>query len=212
MVKDRYGNEVSSVDSITVLDTSLDYDSEVLEDTNGFKLETFDRDRFRLAYEVDFGAGADWPAVAYEVLDKFIPFSAVAAALFYGEKIEKSILAWKRMALSLLSLIPDGGFTDANGAALLALEAIFESSDASTVKLMAYTWIDEEIELFDEADKISAAFNIIMQLDEIQSRDLQFGDGLHSHPTFLFKFKADEKTILAKVRCKEVSLSNALDM
>ena len=102
-----------------MFDTSLEYDSELFEDTVGLKLQNFDRQVFGSAYEVDVGSGADWPVVVYEVLETIIPFSSIAAALFFGEKIEKSAMAWKRMAAHLLSLIPDKGFTDANGAALL---------------------------------------------------------------------------------------------
>ncbi len=177
---------------MSVFDTTLNYDSELFEDTVGWKLKDFDRDRYSSAFEIDVGAGADWPAVVYEVLDKLIPFSAIAAAFFYGDRIEKSALAWKRICASFLSCIPTGGFTDANGAALLALEHVFEYSSCNDVKLLAYTWVDEEAAFFDEADKALAAFEVIAKLDKIEPRDRQFGLGLHSPPTFLFKFDAGE--------------------
>ncbi len=134
MIKDRYGRAIFPVNSITVFDTSLDYDSELFEDTVGYKLSEFDRSRFASAYEADFGAGADWPAVAYEVLNSVVPFTAIAAAFFLGDRIEKSALAWKRMATSLLRCMPKSGFTDANGAALLALERVFDHTDSSDVR------------------------------------------------------------------------------
>jgi hypothetical protein len=207
MLRDRKGNTVSSENSIIVFDTSLDYDSEKFEDTVSGKLKDFDRDLFSFAYEVNVGAGADWPAVAYEVLEKLIPFSAIAAAFFYGDRIEKSALAWKRMATALLSCIRPGGFTDANGAALLALEQVFEKVGCTDVKLLGYTWVDQEVALFNETDKANAAFKIIAELEEIEPRDQKFGPGLHSTPTFLFRFDAGGKIILAKVKGKEVKLT-----
>lgn len=206
MIKDRYGTPFSTENSITVFDTSLNYDSELLEDTVGWKLRDFDRECFVSAYETDFGAGADWPAVAYEVLGSFLPFSAIAATFFLGEKIEKSALAWKRIVTNLLSCFPIGGFTDANGAALLALERVFEHTDSPFATLLAYTWIDEEVMFFDEPDKASAAFDVIAGLDVIEPRAKQFGSGLHSPPTFLFKFEVGEKQVLVAVRKKNVEL------
>ncbi|SMX29648.1 hypothetical protein TRP8649_03786 [Pelagimonas phthalicica] len=206
MVKDRYGKTIFPENSITVFDTSLDYDSELFEDTVGLKLRDFDRDRYSSAYEADFGSGADWPAVAYEFLNSLVPFSAVAAAFFYGDRIEKSALAWKRMAASLLSCIPRQGYTDANGAALLALNEVFELSKSSDVRLLAYTWVDEEAMFFDEPDKAKAVFETIAKLDKIESREKQFGVGLHSAPTFLFKFETDNGQVLAAVRQDKVHL------
>ena len=190
---------------MAVFDTTLNYDSELLEDTLGWKLRDLDRDKYAAAYEVDFGAGADWPMVAYEVLG-LVPYSAVAAAFFMGDKIEKSILAWKRLVTLLLSRIPKDGFTDANGAALLALERLFKESDSTSVQLVAYTWVDEEVMFFDEPDKAAAAFKVIENMDEIQPRDQQFGVGLHSAPTFLFKFQAHDRLFLAAVRLREVKI------
>jgi hypothetical protein len=205
MVKDRYGTSPFSTDSICVFDTSLKYDTELFEDTVGFKLKNVDTNRYSSAYEIDVGAGADWPVVIYEVLEKFVPFSAVAAAFFLGEKIEKSALAWKRITTSLLNCIPKGGFTDANGAALFALERVFEKLNPKSVVLIAYTWVDEEIVFFDETNKASAAFDLILELDRISEREDQFGEGLHSTPTFLFKFKADDKVVLVKVHGRSVT-------
>ncbi|MGX0878439.1 hypothetical protein ACSSV4_003138 [Roseovarius sp. MBR-154] len=142
MIKDRYGRDIFPENSITVFDTALNYESELFEDTVGLKLRDFDRGRYASAYEVDVGAGADWPTVAYEVLSSVVPFSAVAATFFLGERIEKSALAWKRMATTLLSCIPKRGFTDANGAALLALEKTFQHTESSDVRLLAYTWTE----------------------------------------------------------------------
>lgn len=207
MIKDRYGNALLSQNSIAVFDTSLNYDSELFDDTFGRKLREFDRKRYASAYEADFGAGADWPAVAYEVLNSLVPFSALAAVFFLGDRIERSAAAWRRMAMNLLSCIPSGGFTDANGAALLALEHIFSQTASSDVRLIAYTWIDEEVMFFDEPDKAVAAFDAIARLDEIEPREKQFGVGLHSVPTFLFKFESGEKEILAAVRHKDVKLT-----
>lgn len=206
MIKDRYGKAIFQTNSIKIFDTSLNYDSEVFEDTVGLKLRDFDRSRFSSAYETDFGAGADWPAVAYEILTGYIPFAPIVAVFFLGERIEKSALAWKRVAVSLLSCIPRSGFTDANGAALLALERVFDSADSTNVNLLAYTWVDEEVMFFDEPDKALAAFETIKKLDEIEPREQQFGVGLHSHPTFLFKFKVDESQVLVSVRQTEVKL------
>jgi hypothetical protein len=206
MTKDRYGQAVFPENSITVFDTSLDYDSELFEETVGLKLRDFDRSRYASAYEVDFGAGADWPAVAYEVLSSLVPFSAIAAAFFLGERIEKSALSWKRMTASLLSCIPKSGFTDANGAALLALEKVFDRTDSSHVKLLAYTWVDEEVMFFHEPDKAKAAFDTIVKLDKIEARERQFGAGLHSPPTFLFKFDTGERQVLVVVKCQDVQL------
>ncbi|HBG99806.1 MAG: hypothetical protein JKP98_24770 [Rhodobacteraceae bacterium] len=205
MIKDRYGKALFSEDAVAVFDTALDYDSELFEDTVGWKLRDFDRDKYAAAYEVDFGAGADWPMVAYEVLG-LIPYSAVAAAFFMGNRIEKSVLAWKRMASTLLSRLPKDGFTDANGAALLALERLFEHSGSTSAQLIAYTWMDEEAMFYHEPDKAAAAFEVIKKMDEIQPREQQFGVGLHSAPTFLFKFKADDRLFLAAVKAREVKL------
>jgi hypothetical protein len=143
--------------------------------------------------------------VAYEVLN-LAPYSAVVAAFFMGERIEKSILAWKRLVTLLLSSIPKGGFTDANGAALLALEHLFKVTDSPSVQLVAYTWVDEEVMFFDEPDKAAAAFKVIENMDKIQPRDQQFGVGLHSAPTFLFKFQADNRLFLVAVRLREVKI------
>jgi hypothetical protein len=142
MIKDRYGQAFFQTNAIAVFDTSLDYDSEAFDDTVGLKLRDFDRSSFSSAYEADFGAGADWPAVTYEVLTTYIPFASIVAAFFLGDRIEKSALAWKRMADNLLSCIPRGGFTDANGASLLALERVFDSTGSTNVNLLAYTWVD----------------------------------------------------------------------
>lgn len=207
MIKDRYGQDIFPENSITVFDTALDYDSELFEDTGKYKLRDFDRGRYASAYEVDVGAGADWPAVAYEVLGSVVPFSAVAAAFFLGERIEKSTLAWKRMATSLLSCIPKRGFTDANGAALLALEKVFEHTESPDVRLLAFTWIDEEGTFFDEPDKAKAAFETIAKLDEIETREKQFGVGLHSPPSFLFKFETSNGEVLVSVRQDKVRLT-----
>ncbi|MCW9042617.1 MAG: hypothetical protein OQK05_04670 [Pseudopelagicola sp.] len=207
MIKDRYGQEIFPENSIVVFDTALDYDSELFEDTVGLKLRDFDRVRYASAYEADFGAGADWPAVAYEVLYSLVPFSAIAAAFFLGERIEKSALAWQRMAASLLTCIPKIGFTDANGASLLALEKVFELTESPDIKLLAYTWIDEEILFFDKPDKAKAAFETIAKLDEIEPREQQFGAGLHSPPTFLFKFETSKGVVLAAVRRDKVCLT-----
>lgn len=191
--------------SVAVFDVALNYDSELFDDTVGWKLRDFDRDRYSAAYEVDFGAGADWPMVAYEVLG-LIPYSAVAAIFFMGERIEKSVFSWKRMASTLLACIPQNGFTDANGAALLALEQLFEQSSTSSARLIAYTWIDEEATFFDKPDRAAATFEVIKQMEEIQPRDQQFGGGLHSTPTFLFKFEADDGIFLAAVKLSEVQI------
>ncbi|GAA6208829.1 hypothetical protein NBRC116601_21220 [Cognatishimia sp. WU-CL00825] len=207
MIKDRYGKAIFPENSITVFDTALDYDSELFEDTVGLKLRDFDRDRYSSAYEADFGAGADWPTVAYEVLNSLVPFSAIAAAFFYGDRIEKSALAWKRMAVGLLSCIPRQGYTDANGAALLALDKVFELTKSSDVRLLAYTWVDEEVMFFDEPDKAKAAFETIAKLDKIETREKQFGVGLHSPPTFLFKFETDNRQVLAAVEQDKVRLT-----
>ncbi|MEO1405967.1 MAG: hypothetical protein AAFV54_05695 [Pseudomonadota bacterium] len=207
MIKDRYGKAILTENSITVFDTDLNYDSELFEDTVGLKLRDFDRDRYSSAYEADFGAGADWPAVAYEVLSSLVPFSAIAAAFFYGDRIEKSALAWKRMAISLLSCIPRQGYTDANGAALLALDKVFDFTSSSNVRLLAYTWVDEEVVFFAEPDKAKAAFETIAKLNEIESRERQFGVGLRSPPTFLFKFETDIGQVLAAVRQDKVCLT-----
>lgn len=207
MIKDRYGKAIFAENSITVFDTALNYDTELFEDAVGLKLRDFDRCRFSSAYEADFGAGADWPAVAYEVLNSFVPFSAIAAAFFCGDRIEKSAFAWKRMAASLLSCIPRQGYIDANGAALLALDKVFEISKSSDVRLIAYTWVDEEVMFFDEPDKTKAAFETILKLDEIESREKQFGAGLHSPPTFLFKFETENGQVLAAVKHDKVRLT-----
>lgn len=134
MFKDRYGKALYSENTIVVFDTALDYDSELFEDTLAWKLKDFERENFAAAYEIDFGAGADWPAVAYEVLNTWLPFSAIAATFFTGERIEKAALAWGRMASQLLSIIPKHGFTDANGASLLALAKVFETTGKPLVK------------------------------------------------------------------------------
>lgn len=207
MIKDRYGRSINRENSISVFDTSLNYKSELLKDAAGLKLRDFDRGRYASAYEADFGAGADWPAVAYEVLNSLVPFSAIAAAFFLGERIEKSALAWRRMATSLLSCIPKGGFTDANGAGLLALDTVFDRTESSDIRLLAYTWIDEEVMFFDEPDKAKAAFDTIAKFDEIEPRDKQFGAGLHSTPTFLFKFETDKGQVLVAVRRGDVQLT-----
>ncbi len=110
------------------------------------------------------------------------------------------------MASTLLACIPQKGFTDANGAALLALEKLFEQSSGSSARLIAYTWIDEEAMFFDEPDKAAAAFAVIKQMEEIQPRDQQFGVGLRSTPTFLFKFEADDGIFLAVVTLSEVQI------
>jgi hypothetical protein len=194
-----------SESSVAVFDIALNYDSELFEDTVAGKLRNFDRRKYSAAHEVDFGAGADWPMVAYEVLE-LIPYSAVAAIFFMGDRIEKSVLSWKRMASTLLASIPPKGFSDANGAALLALEKLFEQSNSGTARLIAYTWIDEEATFFDEPDKAAATFEVIKKMEEIQPRDQQFGDGLHSSPTFLFKFEADDGMFLAAVSLSEAQL------
>lgn len=206
MIQDRYGKAIFSEDAIVIFDTGLDYDSELFETTLGLKLKDFDKSKFSDAYEVDVGGGADWPAVVYEVLQGLIPFSAIAAAFFYGDRIEKSTLAWKQMAGALLSLIPKHGFTDANGAALLALDAVFEATGAEDVKLLAFTWADGEIDFFDVEDKATAAFDLISKMDEIRPRKEQFGTGLHSTPIFLFKFETGGEVILARVNRGEVSI------
>jgi len=208
MIKDRYGTALYAENSITVLDFPLDNAADGFEDDLGWKLRDFDQQRYSSAYQMDFGSGADWVATAYEVLNELVPFSAIAAAFFFGERIEKSAFAWKRMASILLSCFSSDGFTDANGAALLALEQVFEKTGATNVKLLAYTWVDEEIELFDEANKAISAFEIIARLDEIQSRDRQFEGGLYSTPVFLFKFEVEGKVVLASVRKKEVTLAD----
>jgi hypothetical protein len=207
MIKDRYGNVFFSENSIVIFDTALDYDSGLCEDSLGLKLNSFDKSKFLEAYEIDVGGGADWPAVVYELSQSLIPFSAIAAAFFYGDRIEKSTLAWKRMAQKLLSLIPKHSFTDANGAALIALNEIFETTGASDVKLLAYTWIDEEIEFFDAEYKTAAAFNLISKMDEIQAREKQFGMGLHSTPVYLFKFAVAGEVIFARVQGSSVEIS-----
>jgi len=207
MIKDSYENEPLSENSVRVFDTALNYDSELFENTVRRKLRKFDRDRYASAYEIDFGAGASWPAVAYEVLSDLVPISAIAA-FFLGERIEKSALAWKRIASRLISCIPNDGFTDANGAALLALEQVFERTGSSDVKLIAYTWVDEEARFLDELDKACAAFDVITKLDTIEPREKQFGIGLHTPPTFLFKFEADNRVILAAVKKKDVKLAD----
>ncbi|MDJ0858813.1 MAG: hypothetical protein QNJ03_07030 [Dinoroseobacter sp.] len=208
MIKDRYGQPLFPENSITVFDTSLNYDSELFEDTVGLKLKDFDKLVYSNAFEVDVGAGADWPAVVYEVLNSAIPWAVVATVFFSGERVERNLAAWKRMASSLLSLIPKRGFTGANGAALLALDAVFEATDAEQVELVAYTWVDPEMEFFDASDQAKAAFDLIAAMDKIQPRDQQFGVGLHSMPVSLFKFQADGKEVLAKVSGGSVEVSN----
>ncbi|MFT5624454.1 MAG: hypothetical protein ACI8Z0_000950 [Lentimonas sp.] len=59
---------------------------------------------------------------------------------------------------------------------------------------------------FDEPDKAFVAFETINRLDKIEPREKQFGVGLHSHPTFLFKFKVDDGQVLVSVRLTEVQL------
>ncbi len=93
MIKDRYDKILFSEGSVAVFDIALNYDSELFEDTVGWKLRDFDREKYSTAYEVDFGAGADWPMVAYEVLG-LLPYSAVTAIFFMGDRIEKSVLSW----------------------------------------------------------------------------------------------------------------------
>ncbi|WP_412072965.1 hypothetical protein [Tritonibacter mobilis] len=61
--------------------------------------------------------------------------------------------------------------------------------------------------LFDEPDKAKAAFQTVEKLNEIEPRERQFGMGLHSPPTFLFKFEVGERQILVAVRQTEVRLS-----
>ena len=92
------------------------------------------------------------------------------AAFFLGDRIEKSALAWKRMADNLLPCIPRCGFTDANGASLLALERVFDSTGSTNVNLLAYTWVDEEVMFFDEPNKAFVAFETINRLDKIEPR------------------------------------------
>ena len=101
--------------------------------TIGLKLRDFDRSRYASAYEADFGSGSDWSAVVYELLNNHVPFSVIESAFFLGDRIEGSAMAWKRMAATLLSRIPTGGFSDANGAALLALERVLELTDRQNV-------------------------------------------------------------------------------
>lgn len=205
MIKDRYGKILFSEASVAVFDTALNYDSELFEETIGWKLQDFPRDKYAAAHEADFGAGADWPMVVYEVLG-LIPYSAVIAAFFLGDRIEKSVLSWKRIVSTLLDSIPKNGFTDANGASLLALEQLFEQSGSNSARLIAYTWIDEEAMFLDEPDKAAAAFEVIKQMNEIQPREKQFGVGLHSAPTYLFKFEVGDRFFLAAVKLKEVRL------
>lgn len=100
MIKDRYAKMLFSEGSLAVFDIALNYDSELLDEIVGWRLRDFHCDKYSTAYEVDFGAGADWPMVAYEVLG-LIPYSAVAAIFFMGDRIEKSVLSWKRMASTL---------------------------------------------------------------------------------------------------------------
>lgn len=66
--------------------------------------------------------------------------------------------------------------------------------------------IDEEVMLFDEPDKAKAAFETIAKLDEIEFREKQFGGGLHSPRTFLFKFETSKGQVLAAVRQDKVLL------
>ncbi|MEM9709726.1 MAG: hypothetical protein AAF871_13160 [Pseudomonadota bacterium] len=209
MFKDRYGNPLFDENSITVFDTDLNYDSELFEDTLGLKLKDFDRGQFNAAYEVDVGGGADWPAVAYEIADKAQYLAPVVAVLFYGEKVEKSLRAWGRLAAELVALIPKRGFTDMNGAGILALNAVFEATETTNVRLVAWTWGDDVNAPYVEGEKNLTAFEVIAKLNEIAPRDQQFGIGLHSRPTFLFKFDADGETFLVSVKGKKAEVMRA---
>jgi hypothetical protein len=139
------------------------------------------------------------------VAEKVIPFSALAALFFCGEKIEKSLAAWRRMAYTLLSSFPRAGFTNANGAALLALQRVFEE-DYCHVQLTAFTWTDGSFEIEGSFSKVDSAFEAINTINQIDDRKNQFGIGLHSTPTFLFRLNADGQSIIAKVKGKDVEL------
>lgn len=90
---------------------------------------------------------------------------------------------------------------------MLALDKVFDLTKSSDVRLLAYTWVDEEVMYFDEPDKAKAAFETIAKLDKIEPREKQFGVGLHSPPTFLFKFETDNGQVLAAVRQDKVRLT-----
>jgi hypothetical protein len=200
MFKDRYGQQAFPANAIVVFSPDLDYDTEYPETQSLPNIKDFDRSTYSAACEVDLGAGADWPFAAYQVLESFIPFTAIAAAFFLGEKIEKSAAAWGRMVKGLWRLIPKQGFTDRNGAALLLIEKSFiQYASAQEIELLAYTWIDEEVQFFDSEEKSVAAFDWISKLNAIEPGEKQFGAGLHGYPTFLFKLNIDGKTVLARV-------------
>lgn len=205
--RDRYGQLHFSTDSIVIFDADVDYDGEVFEEHMRLKLTQFDRELFVSAYEVDLGAGADWPFVAYEVINEVIPFSLVAAALFAGEQVEKSVCAWTRLASKLMSLLRKRtAFPNATGAALLAVSGVLERWPGEKIQLVGYTWIDTDAANLEGEEAANAIYSVLLEIDQIDDRARQFDGGLHSRPAFLFKFAIGDRVVMASVRGQHLEI------
>ena len=86
METDRYGNRISFENSIVIFEPCMEYDAGDNGNTDSQRLQDIDPSRYSCACEADLGAGADWPVVAFELLNRLIPFTAIAALLFSGDR------------------------------------------------------------------------------------------------------------------------------
>lgn len=199
MFRDRYGETFSSDERVTIFSQNLSYDSEFQDEGNKLRPKDFDTESFDSAFEVDLGAGADWPFIAYQVLSSVAPVSILVSTFFLGERIEKNFKAWRRISRSLLGLTPEHAFLDRNGAAVLALSKLSEIHSVNEVKLLAYQWIDSNMTFPRQADVAEKSMDLIASLSEIAPADSQFGIGLHGYPQHLFKIEADGRIYLVRV-------------
>ena len=204
MFSDRYGANYGSDKRVTIFSQELEYDSETEYEDTIVKVLDFDESTYEKAYEVDMGAGADWPFVALQILESVAPASLIATVFFFGERIENSFDAWHRMARKIVGLTPKHAFLDRNGAAVLALSKLTEAHSASTFELLAYQWIDSNMAFPRDSDLAEKSMELIASLNEIAPADSQFGQGLHGLPQHLFKIRADNVVFLVRVLSTDV--------
>ncbi|MEO1046404.1 MAG: hypothetical protein AAFX04_13255 [Pseudomonadota bacterium] len=147
--------------------------------------------------EGDIGPSASIPAFLTEILSTQIPlWSLLAGTFFLGKPINENLDAWKAIGKKIHSFFSKPVVLSRNGAAIIAVEAVFEylGQTPRSIRLVSY-----RPESMPDADSLG-----VMERDDhiAEAPDTLF-IGFVQH---VFEIEADNKTFRVGVAGKEVEI------
>ncbi len=125
---------------VIIIDETYDHSTDWEADSERYR-QGLERD-FKTGFQtVDIGSGADLPAFLTNLANATVPlWSATLAVFFLGKQIKENLDAWGEMVRAIKRFFPRPVVLARNGAAVLAIQAVFDQMDGipKSVRLLRY--------------------------------------------------------------------------